>query len=181
MKNVGLISDPYGEPTAEVRPDQSIFSSGDVICERYRVIRFIARGGMGEVYEVEDWELQARIALKTIAPERASSARQIGRFRQEIQLARKVSHPNVCRVFDLGHHKDKLHADLLFLTMELLEGETLSAYLHRHGPMTCEQALPLVRQMVSAIAAAHQLGIVHRDFKPGNVMLWKPREGRWLR
>ncbi|MGO9565790.1 MAG: protein kinase domain-containing protein [Candidatus Korobacteraceae bacterium] len=176
-KNVGLISDPHSEPTTEVRPDRSIFSPGDVICERYSVIRFIARGGMGEVYEVEDWELQARIALKTIAPERASSARQIGRFRQEIQLARKVSHPNVCRVFDLGHHKDRLRADLLFLTMELLEGETLFAYLQHHGPMTREQALPLVRQMVSALAAAHQLGIVHRDFKPGNVMLLETTRG----
>ncbi len=177
VKNVGLISDPHGEPTAEVRPDRSILSPGDVICERYRVIRFIDRGGMGEVYEVEDWELQARIALKTITSERASSARQISRFRQEIQLARKVSHPNVCRVFDLGRHKDKLHTDLLFLTMELLEGETLSAYLQRHGPMTCEQALPLVRQMVSALAAAHQLGIVHRDFKAGNVMLQQTARG----
>jgi len=186
---VMAFSDQHGERslllTAEThdqlapgeRPDRPIFSSGDVIGERYRVIRFIARGGMGEVYEVEDWELGARIALKTVAPTRASSTRQITRFRQEIQLARKVSDPNVCRVFDLGRHKDKLHTDLLFLTMELLEGETLSAYLHRHGPMSCEQALPLIQQMVSALAAAHQLGIVHRDFKPGNVMLLQTPRG----
>jgi len=176
-KNLLLTADTRDQIATQVRPDRSIFSPGDVIGARYRVIRFIARGGMGEVYEVEDWELQARIALKTIVPERASSARQIGRFRQEIQLARKVSDPNVCRVFDLGRHKDKLHADVLFLTMELLEGETLSAYLHRHGPMTCEQALPLVRQTVAALAAAHQLGIVHRDFKPGNVMLLETARG----
>ena len=159
------------------RPDRPIFSPGDVIGERYRVIRFIARGGMGEVYEVDDWELGTRIALKTVASTRTSSSRQITRFRQEIQLARRVSDRNVCRVFDLGHHKDKLHADLLFLTMELLEGETLSAYLHRHGPLSCEQALPLVRQLVSALAAAHQLGIVHRDFKPGNVILLETVRG----
>jgi eukaryotic-like serine/threonine-protein kinase len=176
-KSLLLMADSRDQTATQIRPDRPIFLPDDVIGDRYRVVRFIARGGMGEVYEVEDWELQARIALKTIAPERASSARQIGRFRQEIQLARKVSHANVCRVFDLGHHKDKLHADLLFLTMELLEGETLSAYLHRHGPMTCEQALPLVRQMVSALAAAHQLGIVHRDFKPGNVMLLETARG----
>jgi len=176
-KSLLLMADSRDQTATQIRPDRPIFLADDVIGDRYRVVRFIARGGMGEVYEVEDWELQARIALKTIAPERASSARQIGRFRQEIQLARKVSHANVCRVFDLGHHKDKLHADLLFLTMELLEGETLSAYLHRRGPMTCEQALPLVRQMVSALAAAHQLGIVHRDFKPGNVMLVEAAPG----
>ena len=176
-KSLLLMADSRDQTATQIRPDRPIFLPDDVIGDRYRVVRFIARGGMGEVYEVEDWELQARIALKTIAPERASSARQIGRFRQEIQLARKVSHANVCRVFDLGHHKDKLHADLLFLTMELLEGETLSAYLHRRGSMTCEQALPLVRQMVSALAAAHQLGIVHRDFKPGNVMLVEATPG----
>jgi len=176
-KNLLLMADTRDQPATPVRTDQPIFSPGDVIGERYRVIRFIARGGMGEVYEVEDWELGARVALKTVAATRASSARQITRFRQEIQLARKVSDRNVCRVFDLGRHKDKLHTDLLFLTMELLEGETLSAYLHRHGPMSCEQALPLVRQMVSALAAAHQLGIVHRDFKPGNVMLLETARG----
>jgi serine/threonine protein kinase len=176
-KSLLLMADSRDQTATQIRPDRPIFLPDDVIGDRYRVVRFIARGGMGEVYEVEDWELQARIALKTIAPERASSARQIGRFRQEIQLARKVSHANVCRVFDLGHHKDKLHADLLFLTMELLEGEPLSAYLYRHGPVTCEQALPLVRQMVSALAAAHQLGIVHRDFKPGNVMLLETARG----
>ena len=172
-------------------PDQKpIFSDGDVICDRYRVIRFIARGGMGEVYEVEDWELQARIALKTIAPERASSPRQVARFRQEIQLARKVSHPNVCRVFDLGRHKISGSrpsaarsgetggdGDVLFLTMELLPGETLSTYLEEHGPMTTEQALPIVRQLVGALAAAHHMGIVHRDFKPGNVMLEETPHG----
>ncbi len=176
-KNLLLSADTRDQPATQVRPVRPIFSPGDVIGERYRVIRFIARGGMGEVYEVEDWELGARIALKTVAPTRASSSRQVTRFRQEIQLARKVSDRNVCRVFDLGRHKDKLHTDLLFLTMELLEGETLSAYLHRNGPMSCDQALPLVRQMVSALAAAHQLGIVHRDFKPGNVMLLQTARG----
>ena len=167
-----LLSSAFGEAA----PGQSeapppIFSPDDVICDRYRVIRFIARGGMGEVYEVEDEELHARIALKTIAPSRASSKHQLNRFKQEIQLARKVSHPNVCRVFDLGRHRDEGHGDVLFLTMELLPGETLAVHLREHGPMSYQEALPLVRQMVAALAAAHHAGVVHRDFKPGNVML----------
>src|SRR5580692_3080814 len=167
-----LLSSAFGEAA----PGQSeapppIFSPDDVICDRYRVIRFIARGGMGEVYEVEDEELHARIALKTIAPSRASSKHQLNRFKQEIQLARKVSHPNVCRVFDLGRSRDEQHGDVLFLTMELLPGETLAAYFKENGAMTYEAALPLVRQMVSALAAAHHAGVVHRDFKPANVML----------
>src|SRR5450759_5355041 len=133
-------------PVGSVIP---VFSAGDVICDRYEVIRFIARGGMGEVYEVDDRELRTRIALKTVTLSRASSDRQINRFRQEIQLARKVTHPNVCRVFDLGHHKHESHGDVLFLTMELLEGETLAALIHEHGPISCDQALPLIRQIVS--------------------------------
>ena len=172
-----LMSDSRDRLTPDDHSEKPIFAPGDVICDRYRVLRFIARGGMGEVYDVEDWELQARIALKTIAPERASSPRQISRFRQEIQLARKVSHPNVCRVFDFGRHKTSAGHDVLFLTMELLQGENLHSYLEEHGPMTSEQALPLVRQMVSALAAAHHLGIVHRDFKPGNVMLEETPQG----
>ena len=172
-----LMSDSRDRLTPDDHHEQPIFVPGDVICDRYRVVRFIARGGMGEVYEVEDWELQARIALKTIAPERASSPRQVARFRQEIQLARKVSHANVCRVFDFGRHKTGAGHDVLFLTMELLQGENLHSYIEKHGPMTSEQALPIVRQMVSALAAAHHLGIVHRDFKPGNVMLEETPEG----
>ncbi len=159
------------ESESESESSPPIFSPNDVICERYRVIRFIARGGMGEVYEVEDAELHTPIALKTIAPSRASSKQQLNRFKQEIQLARKVSHPNVCRVFDLGRHQDEARGNVLFLTMELLPGGTLAAYLKEHGAMTYEAALPLVRQMVSALAAAHHVGVIHRDFKPANVML----------
>lgn len=156
---------------------QPIFSPGQVICNRYAVLRFIARGGMGEVYEVEDIELRARIALKTVSSTRAVSQHQLNRFRQEIQLARKVSHPNVCRVFDLGRHHDAEHGEVLFLTMELLPGRTLAAYLMEHGPQTYDQALPLVRQMVQGLAAAHHVGVVHRDFKPGNVMLVDSPDG----
>ncbi len=132
---------------------------------------------MGEVYEVDDLELKSRVALKTIAPDRASSPRQIARFRQEIALARRVSHSNVCRVFDLGHHKDSARGDVLFLTMELVSGQTLSAYLRQHGPLSREQALPIVRQMFTALSIAHQAGIVHRDLKPGNVMLLESASG----
>ena len=166
-----LLSSASGDAHAPAEPEQPIFSPEDIICQRYRVIRFIARGGMGEVYEVQDEELHSSIALKTIAPSRASSKTQLNRFKQEIQLARKVSHPNVCRVFDLGRHRDETHSDVLFLTMELLPGETLAAHLRAHGPMSYQEALPLVRQMVAALAAAHHAGVVHRDFKPGNVML----------
>lgn len=171
FKPAGLVSDSAADPAAPTPVEAPAFAPDDLICERYKVVRFIARGGMGAVYEVEDQELQARVALKIIAPDRTSSTRQASRFRQEIQHARRVTHPSVCRVFDLGRHRDASRGDVLFLTMELLEGETLAAYLRRHGPMTCEEAMPVIRQIVSALAAAHQVGIVHRDLKPANVML----------
>ena len=166
---------PATEPRGDVspRPPHSppIFAAGNVVAQRYEVIRFIARGGMGEVYEVEDGELKTRVALKTIALSLVLSSQQLTSFKREIQLARKVTHRNVCRVYDIGHHSHPAYGDVLFLTMELLQGITLAGQLQQHGAMTCDQALPLIGQMVSALSAAHQLGIVHRDFKPGNVIL----------
>ncbi len=155
----------------KLKPLINVFAAGDVISGRYRALHFIAKGGMGEVYEVEDSELQTRIALKTVSLAVAPNLRVLERFKREIQLARKVTHPNVCRVFDVGHHIHPLHGEITFLTMELLQGETLAVRLRRQGPMTCDQALPLIHQMVLALSVAHGLGIVHRDLKPGNVML----------
>jgi len=148
-----------------------IFAEGEVVGERYVVIGFVARGGMGEVYEVEDRELGTRVALKTIALARGLSNHQLNSFKREIQLARRVTHANVCRVYDIGHHAHSAYGDVMFLTMELLQGSTLAERIHKSGSMTPEQALPLINQMISALSAAHRLGIVHRDFKPGNVML----------
>src|SRR5208282_6533462 len=139
---------------------------GELLAKRYKVLRYIGKGGMGEVYEAEDCELHERVALKTILPEIARQADSIQRFKREIQLARKVTHPNVCRIFDLVYH-----GNTIFLTMELLEGETLSQRLRRTGAMTTGEALPLVAQMAAGLAAAHLAGIVHRDFKCSNVML----------
>jgi serine/threonine protein kinase len=85
-------------------PGPRVFGDGQLVAGRYRIVRFIGRGGMGEVYEVEDQELKERVALKTLLPEIAADERMIARFKQEIQLSRKIGHPNVCRMFDLGRH-----------------------------------------------------------------------------
>jgi serine/threonine protein kinase/tetratricopeptide (TPR) repeat protein len=145
------------------------FQPGDLIADRYRVVRFIARGGMGEVYEIEDLELRERVALKTVHPEAARDAVAIERFKREIQLARRVTHPNVCRIFDVSRHREG--EGVIFLTMELLPGETLAQRLQSAGPMTPEEALPIARQIAEALQAAHQAGVIHRDLKPGNIML----------
>src|SRR5262245_31038609 len=115
---------------------EAMFRPGDLLCNRFRVTRFIARGGMGELYEAEDLTLRVRVALKTVRPEIALDERAHERFRREIQLARKVTHPNICRTFDLFEHTQSDGTAAAFLTMELLEGETLSQRLRRQGPMS---------------------------------------------
>ena len=99
---------PHDRPDADAThtgPRVLMFRVGDVLCERFRVTRFIARGGMGELYEADDRALGERVALKTIRPEIAVDARAHQRFRREVQLARKVTHPNICRIFDLFRHE----------------------------------------------------------------------------
>ncbi|HET8648064.1 MAG TPA: protein kinase [Vicinamibacteria bacterium] len=151
-------------------------AEGDVLGGRFRVTRLLGEGGMGQVYEAEDLELGERVALKTIRAEIAGDARAMERFKREVHLARRVTHPNVCRLFDLGRHQGK-GEDITFLTMELLAGETLADRLRR-GPLGAEEAGRLARQMAEALAAAHRAGIVHRDFKPGNVILTAPPDPR---
>ena len=152
-------------------------SPGNVVAGRFEIVSFLGQGGMGEVYKVRDLELGDQLALKTIRPEIACDTNIIARFKREIQLARRVTHPNVCRIFDLGHHAPTANVSsepksrITFLTMELLDGENLAERLRRQGAIRTIDALPLVQDMVGALAAAHDVGIVHRDFKPSNVML----------
>ena len=165
---------PWAEPTAaEPAFGQPVFPPGQLVSGRYRIVRFLGRGGMGEVYEAEDLELKDHVALKTLLPAIASDGRMIARFKREIQLSRKVSHPNVCRVFDLARHPadGSAPATTVFLTMEFLPGETLSARLHREGRLSAEEALPILSQTAEALDAAHRAGVIHRDFKPSNVVL----------
>lgn len=165
------------EPTS-VHP--TTFSPDQVICDRFQIVRFLGRGGMGEVYEARDLHLRERVALKIVRPEIASDPKALARFNEEIRIARRVTHPNVCRIYDLEQCRlstGSAEAPVSFLTMELLEGETLSSRLRRQGRMDPNEALPLIRQMAEGLAAAHRAGIIHRDFKPGNVMLVPERAG----
>ncbi len=165
---------PDGQPTVVTpsstprtfAPKPPVFAPEAVLAGRFRIVRFIARGGMGEVYEAEDQVLGERVALKTIRSDVANDQRSMERFLREVHLSRSVTHPNVCRIFDVFHH-DGLH----FLTMELLPGETLAERLTRAGRLSPAEALPLVEQMAGALGAAHEAGVIHRDFKSGNVML----------
>src|SRR2546425_4039690 len=142
-------------------PDSHVpFHSGVVLAGRYRIDAFLAEGGMGRVYRAHDLELDVPLALKTIRDEVASDPGALRRFKQEVLMARSVSHPNVCRIFDLG--RDEPHG-VSFLTMEFLAGETLSSRIASRGALEPSERLPLARQMAEALDAAHRAGILHRD------------------
>lgn len=147
------------------------FKVGDLIDNRFAVVRFLARGGMGEVYEVEDRHLRGtHVALKTILSRYAADPIMRERFEREVLSARGVVHPNLCPMYDLGHWK-RPEGQLTYLTMKLLPGESLAARLSRDGPLPDDEALCILRQVGAGIAAAHDAGILHRDIKTANIMV----------
>ena len=146
-----------------------------MLARRFRIVRFIARGGMGEVYEAEDVELGDRVALKAIRRRVDPSGDLRALFKREVQMARRVTHPNVCRIFDMAQHDSGRNEEpVLLLSMELIDGETLTDYLKRKGPLSHESALPLIEDIAAGLQAVHDAGIIHGDLKPGNVMLATP-------
>src|SRR5436190_14146365 len=169
-----------GEETQTIQlfdkpPDQTV-QSGEILAGRFRIVRLVGKGGMVEVYQAEDRDLKSTVALKVMRPEYSNDPDVFDRFRREVQIARQVTHANVCRVYDVGydHQGDRRR---VFLTMEFLNGETLEQRLRRTGPITANVALPLIQQMATGLAALHEQGIVHRDFKPGNVLIVKAASG----
>ncbi|MEO8597555.1 MAG: protein kinase [Candidatus Solibacter sp.] len=162
--------------------DLSAYPAGARIAGRFEVVRFLGRGGMGEVYEAVDRAIgDVAIALKTIRPEYAGDSRFLDQFRSEVQLARQVTHPNVCRIHDLyveGEATSATGPGTAFLTMEFVGGETLAERLRGQGPFAPATALPLIRQVAEGLHAVHAAGIVHRDLKSANIMLTEDRTGQ---
>ncbi len=160
--------------------DQAAFVAllpGELLASRFLIVRRLGAGGMGEVYEAEDRALGTRVAIKTIRPEIAHDPQILARFRREVNLARQVTHPNVCRVYDFAHATRANGAEIDFLTMEYLDGETLSQFLQPRAALTLAEALPLIRQIAEALSAAHRAGVVHRDLKSSNIFLTRHRDG----
>jgi serine/threonine protein kinase len=139
---------------------------GATFSGRYYIIRELGRGGMGKVYEALDKDLEERVALKIIRPDIAAHEQIIQRFRNELKLARKIVHKNVCRMFDLN--KD---GEIHYITMEYVPGEDLKSTLCRIGPLSLAKALDIARQVCDGLAEAHRLGVIHRDLKPQNLMI----------
>jgi eukaryotic-like serine/threonine-protein kinase len=148
-----------------VHSAQSALHPGDRIADRFEILTSIGKGGMAEVFEAFDRKLGERVAIKIIAPEFTHDPLLLERFHQEVQIARRITHPNICRIHDLGEHRG-----LPYLSMELLEGETLSKRLER-GPLSLESWSDLAQQLFQGLRAAHAAGVVHRDLKPSNLML----------
>src|SRR5262245_9756877 len=139
--------DPTFEGLVRREPAPHRLQPGDTVAGRFRVLRFIAAGGMGEVYAVRDMELGGELALKTVQALGNPDSEE--RFRRAVQLARSLAHPGLCRIFDMAHHQDARGRAFTFLTMELLAGETLAARLKR-GPLPGAQLGELARQVGAA-------------------------------
>ncbi len=142
------------------------FVPGQIVAERYRIVALAGRGGMGEVYRAEDLRLSQIVAIKFLPETLSRDAAALSRFHSEVRIARQVSHPNVCRMFDIGD------ADgITFLTMEYVDGEDLSSLVRRIGRLSTDKATEIARQTCAGLAAAHDRGVIHRDLKPANLML----------
>ncbi len=145
---------------------QGRFTPGQLLGGRYRIIALLGKGGMGEVYRADDLSLDQPVALKFLPEALTQHADALARFRNEVRIARQVSHPNVCRVYDLGEMEG-----LYFLSMEYVDGEDLGSLLRRIGRLPSDKALEIARKLCAGLAAAHEKGVLHRDLKPANVML----------
>src|SRR5215470_10568099 len=170
-----LLRSPSPGTDAGGDPDLPRLRPDELLAGRFSIVRFIARGGMGAVYEAEDLSLRTRVALKIIRSALLADTSALERFRREVLLARRVAHPNVCHVYEFYEARTSEGVAVHFLTMELLDGETLARQLHDRGRMSTAEALPLVVQMCDGLEAAHAEGVVHRDFKTSNVLLVRRR------
>ena len=151
--------------TGASRPAER-FAPGTVLAERYRVVGLVGRGGMGEVYRADDLKLEHPVALKFLPRALEGDAERLERLYGEVRMARQISHPAVCRVWDVGEAEGQ-H----FLSMEFVDGENLSSLLRRIGRFPPDKATDVARQICGGLAAAHEKGVLHRDLKPANVML----------
>jgi eukaryotic-like serine/threonine-protein kinase len=150
-----------------------VLEQGVVLAQRYRILQTLGEGGMGAVYKATDLELDRLVALKVIRPELAKNPAIIDRFKQELLLSQRVTHRNVIRIYDLGEGDG-----VKFITMEFIEGEDLRSLIIHHKKFVPEEAVAIMEQICLALEAAHNVGVIHRDLKPQNVM--RDKTGRIL-
>jgi serine/threonine-protein kinase len=151
---------------ARVSSSDGRFAAGVLVTGRYQIIGLLGKGGMGEVYRANDLTLDQPVALKFLPESMARDAGMLARFHNEVRIARQVSHPNVCRVYDLGEVNGQP-----YLSMEYIDGEDLGSLLRRIGRLPADKALEFARRICAGLAAAHDKGVLHRDLKPSNIMI----------
>jgi len=157
-------------PTETLATPIPDITRGSILSERYEIIEEIGKGGMGKVYKAFDRDINENVALKIIRPEIAANTQVIARFQNELKMARKIAHRNVCKMYDLG--KD---GDTRYISMEYVAGEDLKTTIKRMGPLTIGKAICVASQVCEGLAEAHRIGVIHRDLKPRNIMV--DREG----
>jgi serine/threonine protein kinase/tetratricopeptide (TPR) repeat protein len=143
----------------------TVFHEGDVLGERYEILKLLGMGGMGAVYKARDMEVERVVGLKVIRPDLAGDPAILARFKQELVLARQVTHKNIIRIYDLNEA-----SGVKFITMEFIEGEDLRSILLREGKLLPREAADIIAQVCAGLQAAHSEGVIHRDLKPSNVM-----------
>jgi serine/threonine-protein kinase len=157
---------PVSHLSSSTTIDEGRFVPGTVLAGRYRIAGLLGRGGMGEVYRATDLTLGQAVALKFLPESLARDERALARFYNEVRIARQVTHPNVCRVYDIGHVEGQ-H----YISMEFVDGEDLASLLLRIGRLPVDKALETARKVCAGLAAAHERGVLHRDLKPANIMI----------
>jgi len=148
-------------------------TTGSTFAGRYQVIEELGHGGMGRVYKVHDTEIKEKVALKLLRPEITLDKEAVERFSNELKLARKISHRNVCRMFDLGRAEGTT-----FITMEFVPGEDLKSFIHRSKQLNMGTAISIAKHVCEGLEEAHRLGVIHRDLKPGNIMIDKDGDAK---
>ncbi|MEE9502912.1 MAG: protein kinase [Candidatus Aminicenantaceae bacterium] len=159
-------AEPDVSLTKTLETPKEELTRGTVFADRYEIIEELGRGGMGKVFRVEDQKIKEEIALKLVKPEIASDRKTIERFRNELKLARKIRHKNVCQMFDLGEWKGA-H----FITMEYISGEDLKSFIRRSKQLSIPAAIAIAEAICDGLKEAHLLGVIHRDLKPSNIMI----------
>ncbi len=167
----GLIQGAVHEAAGLLPNDEKArFTPGTTLNKRYRILGQLGKGGMGEVYRADDLKLGQPVALKFLTAKLSQDKAMLARFHSEVAMAHRVTHPNVCRVHDIGEVTTSA-GNLHFLSMEYVDGEDLSSLLRRIGRLPSDKAVEIANQLCAGLAAAHDAGVLHRDLKPANVMI----------
>ncbi|MGA9769442.1 MAG: TonB family protein [Blastocatellia bacterium] len=168
---------PETELTVKMKPTQDDPMIGRVIAGRYRLIEKLGQGGMGAVYKGQHVKINRLTAIKVLTTELVSNQEFIARFQREAEMASQIDHPNAVAIYDFGEAED----GLIYIAMEYVNGKPLSAILKKDGTIALERVVRIARQAAEALSAAHNLGIIHRDFKPDNIMICdKPGRPDWV-